>query len=453
MNRRKFIRDLSIPLGTVLAGCGGSSSDDGSDTPTLPETVEEAKEESSETATSEPTTTPESKPEPIDWVSRAKDGTNSRYAPSQSFAEGEYSTTWEGQIGNERKTARDVVAGEGRLFVLDPDELAAFSGGGEQLWRIREHDIESLAYANGSLAAFTWSNDLLILSSETGKRTGLIKDFGMLPHMTEVQTTESGFYAYLLEQANVNLKIVNGNDGELVFDEQLDGFDTGGSIAATRLLAEGKRLYLIGHEPEEYKMKVQIRNVQSGGVESEFTSTWVDENEMDSIADSTLVGDQIISAMAADEDLAGNGKIASGLISYSVGGSQNWVANDLLGTKDVRGVCSNGNQAFLIAPEKIVAVDASDGSTKWEYSNREKFAKDAGIVTDGMLLIPDHSASSGIRIHAIDTESGDARRTQLVAKDDQPISNSEAAAHLRPASEGLYTMGQTLRHVRPDEAN
>ncbi|WP_430504999.1 PQQ-binding-like beta-propeller repeat protein [Haloparvum sp. PAK95] len=451
MDRRSFIRLAAVPTSVAVAGCSGGSSSDGQQSPTPPEEVQEAKEEYSETP--EDSETPSSQVKPVDWISRAKDGTNSRFVPTQTFTDSDYSTNWEARVGEPRYTAMDVIAGDGQLFVLKSNEFVAYSGAGERVWQIRDHDLRSIVYADGFLGALNQFGDLLILDAKTGKRTGLLKEGWTEPYMREAQATDSGHIAYLFESSNVHLRIVNPNDGELVFDSELDGFDGNGTTAPKRLLTEGDRLYLIGHEPENYSMKVQVRNAQSGAVESEFTKTWVDDNDMDNLADSTIASGQLISAMTADEDLSGDGKIASGLISYTADGSQNWVANDLLGTETVLGVCSDGDRAYLISPETIVAVSASDGSKQWEYSNRNRFAEDAGILTEGKLLIPDDDASSGIRVHAIDTQSGEATRTQLVTEDDQPTSYSDAVAHLRPASEGIYTMGQTLRHITPNNTN
>ncbi|MDQ2074871.1 PQQ-binding-like beta-propeller repeat protein [Haloarcula sp. H-GB4] len=451
MNRRKFLKYISAPGAVGLAGCGGSSSD-GNATSTVPKEIEDARDEHSESQASQDTATPEPDAEPLDWISTGGNGQNNRYIPSCEFSSEEYTSNWVSRVGESEDGAEEVITGGSRIYVLKRNIIAAYHGNGDVIWTGQNPAIDNLGYADDRIAATTNNGGILIVNADTGERESLLTDVGEDPVAT--QTTAEGYYAVTYDDyGDTKLTVVDMAAGEVVIDQDLEDL----SNYTEHLLAAGEQIFLIGYDTtddsQDYPMRVAAWNAADGELDFGFTTTWLTDNSMEGFEGQTMVDDQLFVLIAAYDNstLGTTEKSGLGLLAFDSDGTLNWTVPDILPQPEATDIFTNGSQVCVVADDTTIAYSVDDGSKTWEYSTRQSFAPDAGIIADEHLLIPDQGGIEGIRVHNIETDSGEASRTQLyTVPDDRQPNLVDAPVHIRPATSGLYTMGLQLRHLSTD---
>lgn len=450
MNRRRFLKYTSVAGVAGLAGCGGSSSSGEKEenaTSTVPEELEEARDEYNESQkeqANQDTATPEPEAEPLNWINWGRNGQDNRFVPSQTFSSGEYTTKWSTGVGTSEDGAQEVITGGGRLYVLKRNVIAAYDGTGERVWLGQDPAIDNLGYANERIAATTNKGGIFVANAESGDRESLLTDVGEGPVAT--QMTAEGYYSVLYEDPELHLSVVDVTAGELVLNEPL----TDMRDYTEQMLADGEQVYVIGADrndsSQEYPMRMEVWNASGGKRENGFTTTWLTDNSMEQFEDATMIEGQIFALMGA-YDFRGNAE-AMGLLSFSTDGTLNWSIEQIADHTNVKAIFTDGSRVYVVTKDQIRAYSAADGSQAWQYTTRQRFAPDAGLLSNDFLMIPDQGGVEGIRVHNIDTDSGEASRTQLYSvPDDQQPTFADAPVHIRPANSGLYTMGLQLRHL------
>jgi hypothetical protein len=290
------------------------------------------------------------------------------------------------------------------------------------------------------------------VNADTGERESLLTDVGEDPVAT--QTTAEGYYAVTYDDyGDTKLTVVDMAAGEVVIDQDLEDL----SNYTEHLLAAGEQIFLIGYDTtddsQDYPMRVAAWNAADGELDFGFTTTWLTDNSMEGFEGQTMVDDQLFVLIAAYDNstLGTTEKSGLGLLAFGSDGTLNWTVPDILPQPEATDIFTNGSQVCVVADDTTIAYSVDDGSKTWEYSTRQSFAPDAGIIADEHLLIPDQGGIEGIRVHNIETDSGEASRTQLyTVPDDRQPNLVDAPVHIRPATSGLYTMGLQLRHLSTD---
>jgi hypothetical protein len=440
-----------------LAGCGGSSEEENA-TSTVPEEVEDARDEYNESEKeqgNQDTATPEPNAEPLAWISTGGNGQNNRYFPSYEFNDGEYTSKWAKRVGGELRIGQDengaeeVIAGGGRIYVLKRNDIAAYDGLGERIWAEQDPTYDNLGYADGRIAGTTSNGGVFIADAETGERDNLLTDVGEDPVST--QTSSEGYYAVTYDRfGEIKLTVVDMAAGEVVIDSDPEDL----SNYTEHLLVAGEQVFLIGYDTtddtQEYPMRVEVWNAADGEYENGYTTTWLTDNSMEGFEGQTMIDDQLFVLMGAYDNsgLGTTEESGLGLLAFSSDGSLNWAVPDVFPQPEATDVFTNGSEVCVVADDTTMAYSVDDGSKVWEYSTRQTFAPDAGIISEDHLLIPDRGGTEGIRVHNIETGSGEASRTQLYSfSDDEQQSLGDVSVHIRPATSGIYSMAGKLRHL------
>lgn len=458
MNRRRLIKYTSVAGAVGLGGCSSLSSEEQNATSTVPGEVEEARDEYNESQkeqANQETATPEPDAEPLDWISAGGNGQNNRHFPSYEFTTAEYTIKWAKRVGGELGIGQDeigaeeVIAGGGRVYVLKRNHIAAYDGLGELIWSGEDPSFDNLGYADGRIAGTTYDGGIFITDAETGERDNLLTDVGEDPVST--QTSSEGYYAVTYDRfGEIKLTVVDMAAGEVVIDSDPEDLDN----YTEHLLAAGEQVFLIGYDTtddtQEYPMRVEVWNAADGEFENGFTTTWLTDNSMEGFEGQTMIDDQLFVLMGAYDNstLGTTERSGLGLLAFSSDGSLNWAVPDVLPQPEATDIFTNGSEVCVVAGDTTMAYSVDDGSKVWEYSTRQSFAPDAGIISDEQLLIPDQGGTEGIHVHNIETRSGEASRTQLYSlSEDQQQNLDNVSVHIRPATSGIYSMGGKLRHL------
>lgn len=378
----------------------------------------------------------------VHWPGELNGGGQAQFAPSAAPGT-DLSRHWTVDPGmNEHYGGGQLLSADGLVYTslqaaMGSSVVAVDPEAGEVEWT-SEFQVTDLGYVDGKLVGLS-ENGTLILDAATGERAGLVSEVAV-PSMGEAAgtVTSAGYYVAVLEEETV--AVVDVAEASVAWQQVLGGHDK----PIADVVVRDETLFVWRYNGDQRQNELLVHDLASG--DAKATHEFPD---LEFAMPAYLTADEDVIVAGVPRYPSVSSRYNFGFVAVDHDGAVQWTTTDV--RPNGRATTTNLDPApalddthlYVREENTVRALDRTSGDPVWKFTGANPLSNCLAVSGD-TVFTADARGEGKIRVHAIDTKTGDAT---VVAVEKAGSNISSGITEVLPSKRGLFVGSEHLYHL------